>query len=242
MFEQKTEDQIIEMGKAFIANASHELRTPITIIRGFAETLQDFPDLPEETRKMIIEKIVRTCGRLEKLVKSLLTLSDIEHLSEEAFRSYDLLKIAETCKNQLLIACPEVQIVICNKCPSSLVKVEPDLLELAVMNLLENAVRYSRGTAQIEITLRKLQSRIALEIADKGMGIPQDDLPLIFDRFYTVNKAHSRKLGGAGLGLSIVKTIVDKHKGECCVSSKLGKGSTFSLIFPNPSSSVLDKN
>ena len=228
VLQDKTSDyKIVQMGKDFIANASHELRTPITIIRGFAEML---PELREEMQREVTEKIVRTCGRLEKLVKSLLILSDMENFSEETFRSCDLLALAETCKHQLLAAYPKAQVTISSKRKYSIIA-DPDLLELALMNLLENAVRYSQEPAQIQISIQRIKNHVFLNVADRGIGIPESDLPHIFDRFYTVDKARSRKSGGTGLGLSIVKTIVEKHKGETKVSSRLRKGSTFSLVF-----------
>ena len=231
--QNKTSDyKILEMGKDFIANASHELRTPITIIRGFAETLQDLPDLSQELLRDITEKIVRTCGRLDTLVKSLLTMADIENLSDDRFRSCDLISLAENCKHLLLTAHPGIQIAIKTELARAIVSADADLLDLAIMNLLENAVKYSSYPAHIEIEIQKVENTIQLAVKDRGIGIPEADLPHIFDRFYTVDKARSRKSGGAGLGLSIVKTVVEKHKGTLAVASELGRGSTFTLTLP----------
>ena len=235
VLQDKTSDyKIVEMGKDFIANASHELRTPITIIRGFAETLQDIPNLSPKMLEEITEKIVRTCGRLDKLVKSLLTLSDIENLSEDRFRHCDLSLLAENCKHLLLAAHPEARLEIETKCQRPYVKADGDLLDLAIMNLLENAVKYSASPAQINVTIEKgEQESFLLSVKDRGIGIPEKDIQHIFDRFYTVDKARSRKSGGAGLGLSIVKTIIDKHKGTVRVNSELGKGSGFIISLPS---------
>ncbi len=233
VLQDKTSDyKIVEMGKDFIANASHELRTPITIIRGFAETLQDLPDISKEMLSEITEKIVRTCGRLDKLVRSLLTLADIENLSEERFMPVDLVSLIENCRHFLLAAHPEAKISIKSEVSHAKILADGDLIDLAITNLLENAVKYSQGPAQIKMNLKKLGNEIHLTVADQGIGISETDLPLIFGRFYTVDKARSRKSGGAGLGLSIVKTIVEKHKGRIHVVSHLGKGSEFTLIFP----------
>lgn len=234
VLQDKTSDyKVIEMGKDFVANASHELKTPITIIKGFAETLQDIPHLSKEMLGEITEKIVRTCGRLDRLVKSLLTLSDIENFSEDRFCAYDLFSLVEECKEILLAAHPEVSLEIQKMCPKVSILVEPDLLELAIMNLLENAVKYSPTPAQIKVLLELSDAdHVRIVIRDYGIGIPEKDLPHIFDRFYTVDKARSRKSGGAGLGLSIVKTVIDKHKGNIKVSSELGKGSCFVVTLP----------
>jgi two-component system phosphate regulon sensor histidine kinase PhoR len=100
------------------------------------------------------------------------------------------------------------------------------------MNLLNNAVKYSQPPASIIVTLRETSSDVKIEITDHGIGIPPEDIGYIFNRFYTVNKAHSRSLGGAGIGLAIVKTIVEKHEGTITVTSVFGKGSTFTVTLP----------
>jgi two-component system phosphate regulon sensor histidine kinase PhoR len=238
VLQDKTSDyKIVELGKDFIANASHELRTPITIIRGFAETLQDLPELSKEMLHDITEKIVRTCIRLDKLVRSLLTLSDIENLSKKRLKLTDLTLIAENCKHHLLVANPNVVISLDLPAESVPIIADADLLELAILNLLENAVKYSASPPQIELRIEKNESGNILQIQDRGIGISDRDLPHIFNRFYTVDKARSRKSGGAGLGLSIVKTIVEKHRGQISVNSEMGVGTTFTMTLPNRESS-----
>ncbi len=234
VLQDKTSDyKVVEMGKDFIANASHELRTPITIIRGFAETLQDIPNLSTAMLHEITEKIVRTCGRLDRLVKSLLTLADIENLPETNFRPYDLLSMIEHCKHILLTAHPDASVDIREELKKAYVAVDGDLFDLAIMNLLENAVKYSPSPARIEVIIQPAtHHRVEIVVQDRGIGIPEKDLPHIFDRFYTVDKARSRKSGGAGLGLSIVKTIIDKHHGTIKASSELGKGTRFTVSLP----------
>lgn len=234
VLQDKTSDyKVVEMGKDFIANASHELRTPITIIRGFAETLHDNPTLSQTLVHEITEKIVRTCGRLDRLVKSLLTLSDIENLSEDSFCTSDLFSLIENCKQILLSTNPEVSLEVQKMCESASLVLDPDLFELAIMNLLENAVKYSPSPAQIKVLIELVDpEHIKIVVQDYGIGIPEKDLPHIFDRFYTVDKARSRKSGGAGLGLSIVKTIIDKHRGTIKATSELGKGTCFVITLP----------
>jgi len=229
---RRSEYKVIEMGKDFVANASHELRTPITIIRGFAETLQDLPEISQEMLAEITEKIVRTCIRLDKLVKSLLTLADIENLSRERMQEVNLVMLAENCERTLLTAHPNAHVKLHSEEGEVLIHAEGDLIELAILNLLENAVKYSQAPAEIEMKIERMGDEVQLKVIDRGIGMAQSDLPHIFDRFYTVNKARSRKLGGAGLGLSIVKTIIDKHSGKISVDSELGKGTTFTIIFP----------
>ncbi|MBY0530300.1 MAG: PAS domain-containing protein [Rhabdochlamydiaceae bacterium] len=225
--------RVLEMGKDFVANASHELRTPITIIKGFAETLQDMPELPPEMLSEIIEKIVRNCQRMDNLVKNLLTLADIENLPESRFQECDLIVLVETCRQVVLTVFQEAHIVIEKKQDPVSVCADPEILELAILNLMNNAAKYSNPPAHLTITIDQMGEEALIAISDKGIGIPEQDLEHIFDRFYTVNKARSRRHGGAGLGLSIVKTIIEKHEGTISVASVLGQGTTFTVLLPN---------
>ncbi len=224
--------RVLEMGKDFVANASHELRTPITIIKGFAETLQDMPELPREMVVDITEKIVRNCQRMDNLVKNLLTLADIENLPESRFQECDLGLLVENCRQVVLAVYETGQIDIEKTKKSVTVFADPDILELAIINLLDNACKYSTPPAHITVKINQAEEEASVCISDQGIGIPEQDLERIFDRFYTVNKARSRCLGGAGLGLSIVKTIIEKHDGTISVSSELGVGTTFTIFLP----------
>lgn len=227
--DKSSQRQVVEMGKEFIANASHELRTPITIIKGFAETLQDLTSISPSMLAEITEKIVRNCARMDTLVKNLLTLADLENIPQSRFQPCDLVALADNCLHLLQTLSPDVQIKIEKTQERLMVDADPDLLELAIMNILENGVKYSTPPAQLTLHLKEKKGDVILTIQDHGIGIPADDVPHIFERFYTVNKARSRRLGGAGLGLSIVKTIIDKHEGTISVTSELGKGTAFTL-------------
>jgi two-component system phosphate regulon sensor histidine kinase PhoR len=233
IFQDKSSDhKVLEVGKDFVSSASHELKTPLTIIKGFAETLQDMKDLPKEIVEDILEKIVRNCHRMDTLVKNLLTLADIESLPLTNPQYCDLESLIEESRRVVLSVYPEARIEIVKNSESITAEVEPSLLELALLNLIGNAVKYSSSPAKVVICLRQNPDEVQIEVKDEGMGIPEDDLEHIFERFYTVNKAHSRKLGGAGLGLSLVQTIVEKHGGTIEAASTLGKGSTFTVLLP----------
>ncbi|MES2344551.1 MAG: ATP-binding protein [Chlamydiota bacterium] len=224
--------KVLEMGKDFVANASHELRTPITIIKGFAETLQDLPELSPEMLADITEKIVRNCERMDNLVKNLLTLADLEHLPETRFRDCDLVTLAENCKHMVECVYTDAEISIEKNCDEINIAADVDILELAVMNLMDNAAKYSVAPAIISVLLEQRGDEAIIKISDQGIGIPETDIDHIFERFYTVNKAHSRRLGGAGLGLSIVKTIIERHDGTIHVESAPGHGTTFTIHLP----------
>ena len=230
--DKSSQYRVLEMGKDFVANASHELRTPITIIRGFAETLQDIPDMPKEMLSDITEKIVRNCQRMDSLVKNLLTLADIENLSENRFQECDLVALAENCRQAVRAVYGTAEIVIKKSRDAINVFADPDIFELAIINLLDNACKYSNPPASIIIAIDQVGDEVQITISDKGIGIPPGDLEHIFERFFTVDKARSRRLGGAGLGLSLVKTIIEKHQGTISVSSILGEGTTFTIQLP----------
>lgn len=225
--------KMLEMRKDFIANASHELKTPITIIRGFAETLHDNPGLGPQLTEEITGKIVRNCQRMTTLVKDLLTLSDIENIPESRLIECDLYEIIDNCCYMLRDAFPDASIKLVNLYKGDIhITGDPSLLDMAFKNLIENAAKYSTPPADITVTMDVIGDKIKVQIADKGIGIPPADLEHIFERFYTVNKAYSLKMGGSGLGLSIVENIITKHFGKITVASKVGEGTTFTITFP----------
>ena len=236
--DNSTHHKILTLGKEFIANASHELRTPITIIKGFAEMLHDLPEISESMLEDITDKIMRNCHRMSALVKNLLVLADLDNLPQTCLEERDVSIILEDCRHQLQVIHPEVDIHLKVKQEPLLVNVDPSLIELGLMNLLENAVKYSPSPAKIEIQAFEKDDDILIEVTDSGIGIPEKDLQHIFDRFYTVDKAHSRKLGGAGLGLSIVRSIIEKLEGSLDVNSAFGTGTTFVVTLPKAKSLV----
>lgn len=226
--------KVIELGKDFIANASHELKTPITIIRGFAETLYDHPELSFEVFREIIEKIVSNCQRMDTLVKNLLTLAAVdEGLPRSRLQECDLMDLVSEARQTILAVHPHAEITIHAKEEEPLhLMVDSDLFIQAILNLLDNAVKYSKPPAKVDVRLEKQGKEMILQVADHGIGIPHEDLDRIFERFYAVDKSHSRSMGGSGLGLSIVERIVEKHDGKIEVDSTLGVGTTFTLTFP----------
>lgn len=234
MQDKSSHYKMLEMRKDFIANASHELKTPITIIRGFAETLHDNPDLPKETTAQITDKIVNNCLRMTALIRDLLTLSDIENIPESRLTECDLGAIVELCANHVRELHPDADIKI-STTPAGeemLIVADHNLMEHAMMNLIENAAKYSLGVAHIDIGIKKEERDLVITISDKGIGIPQADQEHIFERFYRVNKTQSKKVGGSGLGLSIVQTIIHKHFGSIKVTSEADKGTTFTITLP----------
>lgn len=233
MLDKSEHYRILEMRKDFIANASHELKTPITIIRGFAETLYDNPDLERPIVREITEKIVRNCERMALLIKDLLALADIENIPSSRIQEFDLVELVQKVSQTVLDVFPTAEIAIRSTPEENiLIEADSDLIEMALTNLIQNAAKYSNPPAQISIQLSKSADEVTLEIADKGIGISEGDLGRIFERFYRVDKTHSKKVGGSGLGLSIVDTIIRKHFGKISVVSRLGEGTRFTLSLP----------
>lgn len=225
--------RILEMRKDFIANASHELKTPITIIRGFAETLHDNPDLPEEVMEDVTSKIVKNCERMATLVRDLLALADIENIPASRLSTFNVVDLANKVKNTLLEVHADAEILIDADNENRLeISADYDLIEMAFINLMQNAIKYSNPPAHVEVHMVRTNNELLIKISDKGIGIPKEDLDRIFERFYRVDKARSRKVGGSGLGLSIVENIIKKHSGRIEVTSEVGKGTTFTITMP----------
>jgi two-component system, OmpR family, phosphate regulon sensor histidine kinase PhoR len=223
-----------ELRKELVANVSHELRTPLTVIRGFVETLRDGALLDPVKGPEFLATIERHTGQLTNLVDDLLELSRLESQRELphrqsvdvalcAKRAVDLLTPAAQKKNQTLSA--DIR-------PVPAIVGNPDYLERATANLIDNALKYTPEGGRIAVAAAASGTHVVIEVADNGIGIPADDLPRIFERFYRVDRSRSREMGGTGLGLSIVKHIAQIHGGSVEVSSTVGQGSVFRLKLP----------
>lgn len=222
--------------KEFVANVSHELRTPITAIKGFAETLLDGAIDERENAKVFLETISRQAERLGSIIEELLALSRIERdtdRKEIVLAREELKPILDSAANSYRQRAEKRGIIIEVKCDEMQpVMVNRQLIEQAVGNLVDNAVTYSHDNGLIEVLARREGGEIILSVRDNGIGISSEHLPRLFERFYRVDKARSRKAGGTGLGLSIVKHISIAHGGRVAVESVTGKGSMFSIIIP----------
>jgi signal transduction histidine kinase len=219
----------------FVANVSHELRTPITNIKGYAETILEGALEDKENIKEFINIIYQESNRMANLIDDLLDLSKIESGKIKMnFSALEIKPIIERCLAVLEKPIKEKNLSVSFNIPKSLSKVMADEIRLTqvLLNLLDNAVKYTNEGGKITIDVFEKDDFVQVDITDTGIGIPEEDLPRIFERFYRVDKARSRQLGGTGLGLSIVKHIVLAHGGKVWVKSKLGIGSTFSFTIP----------
>lgn len=218
----------------FAGNVSHELRTPLTSIKGFVETLLDGAMENSTTCRRFLSIIDTETDRLSRLIEDLLTLSSIESKERMVYpRPVCMVRSIRAVMNMLAPQVSEKALRLELAYPPDLpmVHADEDLMGQVLINLVDNAIKYTPRGGSIFIRCFKKDSRLITTIRDTGMGIPQESLSRVFERFYRVDKARSRSQGGTGLGLAIVKHIVESHGGEVFVESEIGKGSTFGVSF-----------
>jgi two-component system, OmpR family, phosphate regulon sensor histidine kinase PhoR len=222
--------------REFVANVSHELKTPITSIKGFVETLKDGAIQEPANAQRFLDIILKHTDRLNSIIEDLLSLSRIEQEGENEQISLESVRIGEVVKNAIL-ACDSIagekgiQIEF-RGIEDVTVMANPDLLEQAVVNLLDNAIKYSPSQSRVLVEVSLSGGEAVIKVEDHGIGIPEEHLARIFERFYRVDKARSREMGGTGLGLAIVKHIVLAHRGRVDVQSTPRKGSVFFIYIP----------
>jgi len=218
----------------FVANVSHELKTPLTSIKGFVETLLEGALDDKENNRNFLKIIYDHAERLNSLVDDLLSLSHLESkeitLNKKSFNlSSQLEGVISGFKSQL----KKMGIDIKNELPAGIaINADKDRIEQVFTNLIDNAIKFNKEKGSIRIYVQEVNGKIKVFVEDLGIGIPEKDIPRIFERFYRVDKARSRELGGTGLGLSIVKHIVELHGGSVGVESTEGLGSKFWFILP----------
>ncbi|MCX7922117.1 MAG: cell wall metabolism sensor histidine kinase WalK [Clostridia bacterium] len=232
-----TEQQKIEnMRKEFVANVSHELRTPLTSIKSYTETLLDGAMEDRETTERFLGVVNSEADRMTRLVKDLLQLTRLDNQQMQwklqpvspvslIKKSIEKLELEAKNKDQ------ELGSYIIGDIPN--IKADADRMEQVVLNILSNAIKYTPAGGKITVYTSKLYEDVCIKIVDTGIGIPEKDLPRIFERFYRVDKARSREMGGTGLGLAIAKEIVEAHNGSISISSEWGKGTEVTIKLPS---------
>ena len=225
--------------RLFVSNVSHELRTPLTSVKSYLEALDDGA-LHEEIAPNFIKVSLDETNRMMRMISDLLALSRIDNKSTQldvemtnftAFMTY-ILNRFDQIKSQETNPGKFYEIIRDYPVNSIWVEIDTDKMTQVVDNILNNAIKYSPDGGQITVSIKTTDSQLIVSISDQGLGIPKKDLPLIFDRFYRVDKARSRAQGGTGLGLSIAKEIVKQHNGFIWAKSEYGKGSTFTIVLP----------
>ncbi|MFQ5737268.1 MAG: sensor histidine kinase [Thermodesulfobacteriota bacterium] len=228
-----TEEKKVEtIKKDFVANVSHELRTPLASIKGYSETLLDGAMEDESTTREFLRVIDRHATRMARLIDDLLILSRLEsHQMPVVASALDLRDLVLCTAKGFEKQANDKGISLCTQIPEGLPKVsgDRDRLEQVVVNLLDNAIKYTPSGGNVNVRAAVEGPDVVVEVTDTGIGIPPDDISRIFERFYRVDKARSRDLGGTGLGLAIVKHIMQIHNGSLNVRSDPGRGSSFSF-------------
>ena len=221
--------------REFVANVSHELRTPITSVRSYAETLTESgDDMEAEMRRRFLDVIMNESDRMTKIVQDLLVLSRFDsEKTEMTFERFDMAESLRHVYDALIIDAEKKGLTMSLELESEPIMLEGDRarIEQVVINVISNSVRYTPEYGSITVSARG-GDEVSVSVADTGIGIPEADVPHLFDRFYRVDKGRSRAQGGTGLGLSIAKEIVDRHNGRIDVKSKLGEGTTVTVTLP----------
>ena len=229
------QEKLDKMRKEFVANVSHELRTPLTTIRSYTETLLDGALDNKEYTLNFLKVINSESERMTRLVKDLLQLSKLDYDKMEwNMKSLSILNILRDCVVKMEMAAKQKNQSLSFEAIGELCEIngDKDRIEQVIINIISNAIKYTPENGSIKVTAKRLKDSVEIRIADSGIGIPKDDLPRLFERFYRVDKARSRSMGGTGLGLSIAKNIVEAHKGSIRIESEYGKGSEVIINFP----------
>ncbi len=220
--------------KEFVANVSHELKTPLTSIRGYSETIMN-GDLTYQEIIKFSKVINQEANRMSRLVSDLLQLSRIDYnrvnWNKSTLNTVDILKkVCEKVRYEAEQKSHKLELICTDKVPS--IYADKDSIEQIVINILTNSIKYTPDGGLIRVYAGPIDDRVYIKVIDNGIGIPQKDLKRIFERFYRVDKARSRKMGGTGLGLSIVKEMVDGNNGTININSKLNEGTEVTMTFP----------
>ena len=232
--------------RLFVSNVSHELRTPLTSVKSYLEAL-DEGALTEPVAPDFIKVSLDETNRMMRMVTDLLHLSridnetshlDVELINFTAFitfilNRFDKMKSQDEEKKYELVRDYPIN--------SVWIEIDTDKMTQVIDNILNNAIKYSPDGGKITVTMKTTDDQMILSISDQGLGIPKEDLPKIFDRFYRVDKARSRAQGGTGLGLAIAKEIVKQHNGFIWAKSEYGKGSTFTIVLPYDKDAVKEE-
>lgn len=222
------------MRKEFVADVSHELKTPLTSIKGFSETLLDGVD-DEETRNHFLTIINDNADRMQKLVQDLLILSKYDNKQSSVKKTeFNLGELAKKCAEKFEIEVKKkkqkLECLVTSNVPD--IKADLDGIERVIINIISNSVKYTPDGGKIDVYVGSVHNDVYIKIKDTGIGIPQSDIDKIFERFYRVDKARSRQMGGTGLGLSIAKEIIEQNNGNISITSELGKGTEVVIRLP----------
>ena len=230
-FDTTERAQAEQMKREFTANVSHELKTPLQSIMGSAELLENGL-VKSEDQPRFIERIRSEAARLMALIEDIIRLSELDEGAAVPMEAVDLLSIAKDAADTLQESANKKNVTLALEGESVRVQGVPRLIYEIAYNLCDNAIRYNRAGGHVRVRVQPENGYALLEVADDGIGIPEEHQRRVFERFYRVDKSHSRASGGTGLGLSIVKHAAALHHAEIELKSEVGKGTTISVRFP----------
>jgi heavy metal sensor kinase len=228
-------DEAFQHNRRFLADASHELRTPLTILRSELEAMVQRPELEAELQGTL-DNLLAEVERLARIVENLLALSRLDAgLLPADAAPFDLAKLVTTTAEQMCLLAEDKGVKITCQTPAPVwVEGDQGKFKQVIVNLLDNAINYTQSGGLVTLAVREAGGEVVCEVSDNGIGIPAVALPHVFDRFFRVDQARNRELGGAGIGLSIVKAICAAHNGRVEVESAEGRGSCFRVHLPRP--------
>lgn len=236
VFQNITEQYKLEtMRKEFVANVSHELRTPLTTIRSYVETLLNGALEQKELAQDFLQVVNSEAERMTRLVKDLLLLSRLEYQQTQWNKtSFNMEEVVMGAVKKLEMSAKQKghTITVERLAPLPMFEGDKDRIEQVILNIISNAIKYTPDKGIIKVLMDYIDGMIRIVVDDNGIGIPESDLPRIFERFYRVDKARSRELGGTGLGLSIAKQIIEAHRGQIDIASAQGEGTTVTIKLP----------
>ncbi|MGE5631504.1 MAG: two-component system histidine kinase PnpS [Caulobacteraceae bacterium] len=230
------QEKLDTMRKEFVANVSHELRTPLTTIKSYTETLLDGAVENKDYTINFLKVINSESERMTRLVKDLLQLSKLDYDKMEwNMKRLNIQNILQDCVYKMDISAKQKNQTLTFETKGEIpeIKGDKDRIEQVFINIISNAIKYTPEEGKIHVSAGTNGNSAEIRIADTGMGIPKEDIPRLFERFYRVDKARSRAMGGTGLGLSIAKNIVEAHKGTIKIESEYGKGTEVIINFPS---------
>jgi two-component system sensor histidine kinase VicK len=237
VFQDITEQHKLEIARReYVANVSHELRTPLTTIRSYVETLMEGAVDERELAGDFLAVVNSEAQRMTRLLKDLLLLSKLDYQQAEWNKTqFSLEKVIEDTVKKLDIPIKQKghTLTIRKMSPLPMFNGDKDRIEQVILNIISNAIKYTPDEGKIEVITGYSDGRVSIVINDNGIGIPESDMPRIFERFYRVDKSRARELGGTGLGLSIAKQIIEAHNGGIQISSQHGKGTTVTILLPS---------
>ena len=221
--------------REFVANVSHELRTPLTSIKGACETVMDDPEMPAETRQYFLDMALTESDRMTRIVSDLLVLSRLDNKRTQwKLETFDLCRSVSRLIEVMRVDIEAREHTVTFTSEGSVPQITADRerIEQVIVNVLSNSVKYTPVGGKIDVTVRSEENKVSFCVKDNGIGIPEEDLDRIFERFYRVEKSRTSEMGGTGLGLAIARELIEAHGGDIQIDSRLGEGTAVTVTLP----------